>query len=155
MWPPGGGEAQDVADEGDECGGGHETDPWDGAKARHHRSLFGQSLQLLLRLVDLFSQGLDPAGGGGDGAAQTVGNPGIGAGDQEPHLGQDVLDALGDEEAQLAEQTAEGVHLGNSRGDPARAETVDGSEDVLGDGLDRVRPFRTGEPSGGPTRRLP
>ena len=83
-------------------------------------------------LIDLFSQGLNLVTGRGHGGAQGVGDPGIGIGDQEPHLGQHLLDALRDEEAQFTEETSEGVHLGGSRGDRSGAEAVNGSEDVLG-----------------------
>jgi hypothetical protein len=46
----------------------------DRAEAGHHRGLLGESLQLLLGLVDLFSQGLNLVTGRSDGGAQATSN---------------------------------------------------------------------------------
>ena len=56
--------------------------------------------------------------------------------DDLPGFGQHVPSSLGDEEAELAQQSPQSVDRTDAVGQPARAQTVQGSDDLLSDSLD-------------------
>ena len=60
----------------------------------------------------LSPQGLDLVAGGGEDGAEAGRDVRVGVFYKDPYLRQHLLDPLGDDEAQLPEQAAQGVDLG-------------------------------------------
>jgi hypothetical protein len=59
--------------------------------------------------------------------------------DESGHFGNDLLRALGDEDAELAQNSPHGVDASSAGRQPSGAESMKGCEGVLGDGLDGNR----------------
>src|SRR6266704_2174991 len=130
-----GGETLHVPDEGNQGGGGEETDAGDGAQAGDGGSLVGECLELVLDDTDAALDVADLGAGGGESRAQSVGQTGLGVGEQVPGPGENMVRADGDGAAELAQQTADGVEAGGSSGQPGGAQAVQSGQGLLGDGL--------------------
>ena len=89
-----GGETLNVPDEGDQGGGGDETDAGDGAQACDGGSLVGECLELVLDDTDAALHVADLGAGGGESWAQSVGQTGLGVGEQVPGLGEDMVETI-------------------------------------------------------------
>ena len=86
----GGGEAVDVAHEGDEGRGDQETDAGDGEQPLDGGGLLGQGLQLALGFLDALFEKAYLLAELGEKGPQGVGHRGIGIGEDLEHPGEDV-----------------------------------------------------------------
>jgi len=74
-----GGEAAHVADEGDEGGGGQQSDAWDAEQGDDGGQLLGKGLELTLDLLDASLDLADRLAGGSEERAQGFGQLGAAA----------------------------------------------------------------------------
>jgi hypothetical protein len=129
------GEAVDVADEGDESGGGEEADTGDRAQAPDDGILRCEFFDLVNDVADAgvevedFSRSLMESRpqGGRDRAIRIF--------DESPHGRDDPRGTLGDKDADLPEKAAGGVDAGGAIGDIGGAVAVERGHDLLVDGF--------------------
>src|SRR5207245_9074881 len=124
-----------VSDEGNQGGGGDETDARDGAQAGDGGSLVGECLELVLDDTDAALQVVYLGAGGGESRAQSVGQTGLGVGEQVPGLGEDMVRPDGDGAAEFAQQPADCIDAGSSSRQPGGAQAMQSGQGLLGDGL--------------------
>lgn len=130
------GEASDVADEGDESGGGEQSDARDGAQAPDDRVLACQELELPFDGSDALFEVADLETGFRESEAKRVRECDIGVLDELESSGNDVPCAERDDESELAENATDGVDAGGPVGEPGGAESMQCSEGLLVDALD-------------------
>src|SRR5436190_6243230 len=130
-----GGEALHVSDEGDQGGSGDEADARDGAQAGNDRDLVGERLELGLDDTDAVLDVADLGAGFSEGGTQSVGQTGIGVGEQGRDPGKYMLSPEGDGATELAQQPADRIDTGGAGGEPGGTQAVQSGQSLLGDGL--------------------
>jgi hypothetical protein len=130
-----GGEATDVTDEGDECGGSEDPDARDGLEALGDGVLSGERLGLALDIVGAGFEMRDFGAGLVESEPQRAGDGAVGIFNQGSDSGDDTAGTHGDEDADLAEHAAGGVDAGGAIGDIGGAIAVERGYDLLVDGF--------------------
>src|SRR4029453_5347381 len=118
-------EAVDVADEGDESGGGQEADAGDAEEVADGEELFGQAVELPLGFLDAALDVADFEAGIGEEGPEGVGQIGVGVLDEGPDRGHYLLGPHGDEDAKLAKQATQSVEAGGALAHPALPKAVE------------------------------
>jgi hypothetical protein len=140
-----GGESVWVADGGDECGGGEETDPGYGSEACDRGELACESGEVDLGRVDAFVELLHLVGDLGESGSESGWETRFGVVEESGEGWENVARPNGDRDPELAEETAGGVDACGSGGEPCGAKPVESGESLLidrfdGDGADLFVP---------------
>jgi len=130
------GEASDVADEGDESGGGEQSDAGYGAQALDDGVFACQELELLFDGQDALFEVTDLETGFSESESKRIRECDIGIFDELESSGDDVSCANRDDESELAENATDGVDASGPRGEPGGAESMQRGEGLLVNALD-------------------
>jgi hypothetical protein len=133
---PAGAEAVDVADEGDESGGGQDTDTGDGEQPVDGGDLSSESTYLVVGIVQERPEAMDLLTSLVQGVPQSHRDLGIGVFDEGADVWDDVLGTERDKDTELAEDASDGVDVGGTSSKPGGAETMQGGKGLLLDGFD-------------------
>src|SRR5258707_14368793 len=129
--------APDVAEEGDERSGDQQSDPGDGSQVLDGGQLLRGGLELAFHLFD---SGLDlsdlPARFGED-RPQSFGQVRVGILDEGPHRRHDLTSAHGNEDAQFAKKTTQGIESCRALCHPARTQPMERAESLVFNRLER------------------
>jgi hypothetical protein len=134
-----GGEATGVADEGNESGSGEGTDPGDGPETRDIGELMAEGVEGAFGKMDAVVELLDVVADGGEDGMKNGGDLRFVGVDRLVNGGDNETGPEGDDDTELTQETADGVDACGAGGEPTGAETVEGGEGLLVDGLDGDR----------------
>jgi len=132
--------APDVAEEGDERSGDQKPDAGDGSQVLDGGQLLGRGLELAFHLFDSCLDLADLSAGFGEDRPQSLGQIRVGILDEGPHRRHDLTRAHGDEDAQFAKETTQGIESRRALRHPARAQSVERGKHLLPNRLDGYGP---------------
>jgi len=132
-------EASNVTDERNEGRRRQEPNPGHGLQECDLRELSGHARELPFDVAHVRLEHTNLVTGARDGGAHQHRHDGGGIGQQRADLWDDVLGPDGNEDANLAKQASQGVEPRRARGEPRRAETVQGRDRLVLDALDGHR----------------